>query len=38
LKRAGVSNEECTEFLDDALSGDAAHTRVTLKKWVTVSG
>ena len=38
MKRAGVSSEECAQFFDDALSGDAKHALKVLREWVTVSG
>lgn len=36
LKRSGVSNEECTEFFNEALSGDYDHVLRTIMSWVTV--
>jgi len=37
LKRAGISNEDCVEFFNDALSGDHDHTFATINKWVTIT-
>lgn len=36
LKRAGVSNEECASFFDEAMSGDFDHVLETVRAWVTV--
>jgi len=35
LKRADVSQEEVTEFLDDAKSGDYDHLIQTCMRWVS---
>lgn len=37
LKRAGVSEEECAEYFNDALSGDYTHVLTTTLKWVNVN-
>ncbi len=36
LRRAGVSQEECTEFFNEALSSDYDHLLATVQQWVTV--
>jgi len=37
LRRSGVSEQECEEFFDEALSGDYDHVIQTIMKWVKVS-
>jgi hypothetical protein len=36
LNRAGVSFDECTEFQNEALSGDYNHVLQTCMEWVSV--
>lgn len=37
LRKAGVSQEEITEFTDEAMSGDYDHLLQTVTRWVAVS-
>jgi hypothetical protein len=36
LRRAGVSDEEISEYLQESTTGDYDHLLVTTKKWVDV--
>jgi len=37
MRRAGVPNAQCKEFVTDALRGDLEHRLATIKKWVYTS-
>lgn len=37
LTRAGVTADECREFMTEATSGDYNHLLATCMKWVEVS-
>jgi len=37
LRKAGVSQEEITEFTDEAMSGDYDNVLQTVTRWVAVS-
>ena len=36
LRRGGVPNVDCEEFLVEALAGDLKHRIATIKKWMKV--
>ena len=36
MKKSGVNEDECKEFMDDATSEDYDHLLQTCAKWVTV--
>jgi len=37
LRRAGVSNHQCENFVKEALAGGVAHRVAVIKKWMTTT-